>query len=169
MNNTFNFAGKRASSQRVTRLDVRSGHLSQYCGPNKPRNEFDYAEGKLLGISIRAHESTAGEINFAELHFVNNEEKFTISCIACSSITADLVAHLAKIKDPASLIRVEVWPKGSFTNCSVFENGEKLSFLTLPKAVKVQNGLKMVVDSSDRDTAVLKLIEDINTRLGYEQ
>ena len=44
------FAGKRATSQKIVRLDVRNGHLSQYCGSGNPRNEFDFAEGKLLGI-----------------------------------------------------------------------------------------------------------------------
>ena len=150
------FAGKRATSQKIVRLDVRNGHLSQYCGSGNPRNEFDFAEGKLLGISVRTHETPAGEVNFVDLHFENKEQKFTISCIACS-------------QNPASLVRIEVWPKGSFTNCAVYENGERLPYLNLPKAVKVQNGLKMVVDSSDRDTAVLKLIEEINNRCNYEQ
>lgn len=169
MNNNINFAGKRATSQKIVRLDVRNGHLSQYCGSGNPRNEFDYAEGKLLGISVRTHETPAGEVNFVDLHFENKEQKFTISCIACSCVTADLIARLANIQNPDSLVRIEVWPKGSFTNCAVYENGERLPYLNLPKAVKVQNGLKMVVDSSDRDTAVLKLIEEINTRCGYVQ
>lgn len=160
------FAGKRAEN-KVIRLDLRQGHLSQYTGPDKPRREFDYAEGKLKGISVRPKETPNGEINFLDLHFDNSGTKFIISSIACSSVSADLVAHLATIKNPDSLIRVDVWPNGAYTNCAVKANGEKLSRLSLPKAVKVQNGLKSIIDSSDRDTAVLRLVDEINSRLGY--
>lgn len=167
MQNNASFAGNRASKKTI-RFDIRQGHLSQYMGPEKPRREFDYAEGQLEGISIRAHETAGGEINFMDCHFVNGDTKFVISSIASSGVSADIIAHLANLKNPKSTVRVEVWLKGPYTNCSVMENGEKLPFLSLPKAVKVPNGLKMIVDSTDRDTAVLKLIEELNSRLGYE-
>lgn len=167
MQNNASFAGNRASKKTI-RFDIRQGHLSQYMGPDKPRREFDYAEGQLEGISIRSHETPGGEINFMDLYFVNGESKFVISSIASSSVSADLIAHLANLKELKSTVRIEVWQKGTYTNCAVMENGEKLPFLSLPKAVRVQNGLKMIVDSTDRDTAVLKLIEELNSRLGYE-
>lgn len=167
MNNNIHFAGKRAAKKAI-RLDIRQGHLSQYTGPDQPRREFDYAEGQLEGISVRPRETPNGEINFLDLHFDNNGTKFIISSIACSSVSADLVAHLANIKNPFSQIRIDVWPNGAFTNCAVKENGEKLSFVPIPKAVKVQNGLKMIIDSSDRDTVVLKLVDELNSRLGYD-
>lgn len=65
------------------------------------------------------------------------------------------------------MIRIDVWPNGTYTNCAIRENGEKLSFVPLPKAVKMQNGLKMIIDSSERDAAVLKLVDELNNRLGY--
>lgn len=168
MNENITFAGNR-TAMKTKRLDIRQGFLSQYIGPDQPRKEYNYAEGQLEGIAIRSHETPGGEINFLDLHFRNGNAQFIISSIACSSVSADLVSRLANIKDPKSMIRIDVWPKDSFTNCSVRENGEKVPFTTLPKAIKVQNGLKMIIDSTDRDAAVLKLIKDINSRLGYEK
>ena len=166
METNLHFAGNRIAKKAI-RLDIRQGHLSQHMGSDKPRKEFDYAEGQLQGITVRLQETANGEINFLDLHFDNGGTQFIISSIACSSVSADLVAHLANIKNPGSMIRIDVWPNGSFTNCSVRENGEKLSHLSLPKAVKVQNGLKNIIDSTDRDTAVLRLVDELNSRLGY--
>ncbi len=167
METNQNFAGRHEAKTRIPRLDVRKGRLSLYKGANVPPEEYNYAHGQLKGISLRSRETAGGEITFMILHFKYGESSFEVSSIASSSISADLISRLVNMRDKDSEIQIDVWPKDNYTNCAVRENGEKLPFSFLPKSVRKQNGFNVSVDSSERDAAVMKMIEEINQRIGY--
>lgn len=169
MHNNSDIAGTRAKESKITRFDIRRGHFSLWVGQNEPRKEFDFVSGTLKGITLRRKEATSGEMIFMDFLFEKGETRFKVSAIASSSVAAELVSKLANIHEITSELRIDVWAKENFTNCTVRENGEALPFRTLPKTVRKQNGFNTVVDSTERDEAVLKMVDELNLRLGFVQ
>lgn len=167
MTNLNNIAGRRESKNKAIRFDVRKGKLSHYCGQNEPREEFDFVQGKLKGIALRTTEVGGGEMTFMDILMENQGSRFSVSSIASGSATAEIISKLVNIRDVNSEIRLEVWAKDNFTNCTIRENGEKLPFRFLPKTVKKQSGFTTSIDSSERDAAVMDMIKELNARLGY--
>lgn len=163
--NPINFAGRREAENRIARLDIRKGKFVLWTGKEQPAQEYDYIQGKLLGISLRTRETQNGEMTYLDIHFINGNTRFDVSAIASSSISAELVSKLVNIQDTASTIRIDVWPKGAYTNSSVHENGQKLPFRFLPKVERRQNGFNASIDSTERDTAVKMMIDELNARL----
>lgn len=169
MENNLNFAGRREAKTKSIRFDIRKGKLSHYVGEDKPREEFDFVMGKLKGIAVRSRESAGGELTFMDIHMEKEGTRFTVSSLASGSVTAELMSKMCNIRDVNSEICIEVWPKGNYTNCTVRENGEKLPFRFLPKAIRKQVGFNTSIDSSERDAAVIEIIKELNVRLGYVQ
>lgn len=163
---SIEFAGRHNNENRTVRMDIRKGHFSRWMGKDTPTQEYDYIQGKLLGISIRNRETQNGEMTYLDLHFANGDTRFDVSAIASSSISAELISKLANLQDTGSQIRIDVWPKGSYTNCIVYENGQKLPYRFLPKVERRQNGFNTTIDTSERDAAVMKMIHELNARLG---
>ena len=124
MCNNTSFAGTRDAANHV----IRQGKFAQWMGLGQQPREYDYVQGRLTGITFRKCESASGETIFMDLHFVNGKSRFEVSALASSSISAELVARLANISDFSSTIRIDVWLKDSFTNCSVRENGQKVPY-----------------------------------------
>lgn len=63
------------------------------------------------------------------------------------------------------MVRIDVWAKDRYTNSSVYENGEKLPFRLLPKVEKRRRGFSASYDTSERDAAVMAMIDELNARI----
>lgn len=167
MNNTTNttFAGNRDAANRTIRFDIRKGKFAQWMGPDQQRREYDFVQGYLTWISLRRRETAGGEMTYLDLHFVSGGVRFDVSAIASSSVAAEVISKLVNIRNTRSSIRIDVWQKEQFTNCAVYENGEMLPFRILPKVVKRQQGFSASFDTSERDAAVMKMIDELNGRI----
>lgn len=107
----------------------------------------------------------SGEMTYVDIHFRSGETHFDVSALASGSVAAELISKLVNIRDLKSMIRIDVWAKDRYTNSSVHENGEKLPFRILPKVVKRQQGFSASFDTSERDAAVMKMIDELNDRI----
>lgn len=167
MYNTTNttFAGNRDAANRTIRFDIRKGKFAQWMGPDQQRREYDFVQGYLTGISLRKRETAGGEMTYLDLHFVSGGVRFDVSAIASSSVAAELISKLVNIRNTKSSIRIDVWMKEQYTNCTVYENGEKLPFRALPKVERKQRGFSASFDTSLRDEAVMKMIDELNGRI----
>ena len=163
--NNTNFAGTRDAANRVIRFDIRQGKLAQWMGQGQQAREYDYVQGFLTGISLRKHEMPTGEMTYLDVHFKNGEIRFDVSAIASGSVAAELISKLVNIRDLRSMVRIDVWAKDRYTNSSVYENGEKLPFRMLPKVEKRQRGFSASYDTSERDAAVMAMIDELNARI----
>ena len=159
------FAGNRDAANRTIRFDIRQGKFAQWMGQGQQSREFDYVQGYLTGISLRKHEMPTGEMTYLDVHFKNGEIRFDVSAIASGSVAAELISKLVNIRDPRSMVRIDVWAKDRYTNSSVYENGEKLPFRMLPKVEKRQRGFSASYDTSERDAAVMAMIDELNARI----
>ena len=163
--NNTNFAGTRDAANRTIRFDIRQGKLAQWMGQGQQAREYDYVQGYLTGISLRKHEMPTGEMTYLDVHFKNGEIRFDVSAIASGSVAAELISKLVNIRDLRSMVRIDVWAKDRYTNSSVYENGEKLPFRMLPKVEKRQRGFSASYDTSERDAAVMAMIDELNARI----
>ena len=166
---TMNFVGNREPKVRAPRFELKNGKLSLWQGPNQPPLEYDYAEGKLIGIEVRRRRSVNGEIVYVDFHFKNGDEPFDICALASSAVAADLVGKLKNVKDYVnSTLRIDAWQNNKYTNVMLKENGRQVIYSKLPRTQKIDRGFKVEIDSSKRDQAVMLMIDDINARLKSE-
>ena len=165
MCNNTSFAGTRDAANRSIRFDIRMGKFAQWMGQGQQSREFDYVQGYLTGISLRKHEMPTGEMTYLDVHFTTGEIRFDVSAIASGSVAAELISKLVNIRDLRSMVRIDVWAKDRYTNSSVYENGEKLPFRMLPKVEKRQRGFSASYDTSERDAAVMAMIDELNARI----
>jgi hypothetical protein len=163
--NNSNFAGTRDAANRTIRFDIRMGKFTQWMGKGQQSREYDYVQGHLTGISLRKHEMPSGEMTYVDIHFRSGETRFDVSALASGSVAAELISKLVNIRDLKSMIRIDVWAKDRYTNSSVYENGEKLPFRILPKVEKKQRGFSASFDTSERDAAVMAMIDELNGRI----
>ena len=163
--NNTNFAGTRDAANRSLRFDIRMGKFAQWMGQGQQSREFDYVQGYLTGISLRKHEMPTGEMTYLDVHFKNGEIRFDVSAIASGSVATELISKLVNVRDLKSMVRIDVWQKETFTNCVVYENGEKLPFRILPKVERKQKGFSTSYDTSERDAAVMAMIDELNARI----
>ena len=163
--NNTNFAGTRDAANRTIRFDIRQGKLAQWMGQGQQAREYDYVQGYLTGISLRKHEMPTGEMTYLDVHFKNGEIRFDVSAIASGSVAAELISKLVNFRDLKSMVRIDVWQKETFTNCVVYENGEKLPCRILPKVERKQKGFSTSYDTSERDAAVMAMIDELNARI----
>lgn len=162
----MNYVGTRTNETRFPRLEIKNGKLNMWQGSNQPAAEFDYAQGKLLSIDTRRRTTANGEMVYCDILLTFEGEKFYISTIASSCVTADLISRLANVKDPQnSILRIDVWKNNKYSNVVVKENGCPVPFRKLPRLQKIDRGFKVETDSSERDTEVMKLIDLINSRI----
>ena len=163
---TMNFVGNRTRETRPTRLELKSGKFSLWKGSDQAPELFDYAEGQLTGIEIRKRETRNGEMVYCDFHMINGEDRFDISTLASSCVTADIVSRLKNVQDPVhSMLRIDAWLNNKFTNVVMKENGHPVVHATLPRVQRIDRGFKVELDSSSRDAAVMKIIEELNEKL----
>ena len=164
-NNNYTFTGTRDAANRIIRFDIRMGKFAQWMGPGQQRREYDFVQGCLTGISLRKHELPSGEMTYMDMHFKNGDIRFDVSAIASGSVAAELISKLVNIRNVKSTVRIDVWAKDRYTNSNVYENGEKLPFRILPKIARNQKGFSTSFDTSERDEAVMKMIDELNGRI----
>ena len=162
----MNFVGNRTPEVRVVRFELKNGKFTLWKGSNQPVEEYDYCEGKLLGIDIRRRETKNGEMVYCDFHMQNGDDLFDISTLASSCVTADLVSRLKNVEDPAnSMLRIDAWKNLKYTNVIMKENGRPVPHSQIPRVQKIDRGFKVESDSSARDQAVMNIINDINARI----
>ena len=169
------FGGNNAPRARVARFQAKEGTSSRPTGANEPAENFQWLNGRLHGITIRDFEKDNVTLTFCDFHFqLDDGQKFVVSTIASSSITADIVGRLANVKDLKNVLVLSAWLNGNFTNVSIKEKpsfeasndqAEKVPFTQMPKVVVTKVGFCKSVDSSERDELVIKLIGEINDKL----
>lgn len=165
MCNNTSFAGTRDAANHVIRFDIRQGKFAQWMGLGQKPREYDYVQGRLTGISLRKHELPSGEMTYMDIHFRNGDTRFDVSALASGSVVAELLSKLVNVRDLRSMVRIDMWAKERYTNSSVYENGEKLPFRLLPKVEKRQRGFSASYDTSERDAAVMAMIDELNARI----
>ncbi len=160
------FVGNRKPEVRIPRLELKNGKFSLWKGNDQTPEEFDYAEGKVLGIEIRHRNTKNGELAYCDFHMENGDERFDISTLASSCVAADLVAYLKNVQDPVnSLLRIDAWQNNRFTNVIMKENGRRVQRFQLPRVQKIERGFTRQIDSSERDAVVMSIIDEINAKL----
>lgn len=163
---TMNFVGNRTPEVRATRLELKNGKFTLWKGPDQDPDQYDFAEGQLVGIEIRRRETRNGEMVYCDFHFRNGDERFDISTIASSCVTADIVSRLKNVQDPVhSVLRIDAWQNNRYTNVMMRENGRPVVHANLPRVQKIDKGFKVEMDSSARDAAVMEIIETLNAKL----
>lgn len=163
---TMNFVGNRTRETRPVRLELKNGKFSLWKGTDQAPEVFDYAEGQLTGIEIRKRETRNGEMVYCDFHMRNGDDRFDISTLASSCVTADIVGKLKNVHDPVnSTLRIDAWLNNKFTNVVMKENGRPVIHSTLPRVQRIDRGFKVELDSSSRDAEVMKIIDELNAKL----
>lgn len=137
----------------------------------KDGNEEFYkaVEGKFKGVSVRESEFNGAPVTYYDFHLTDGNDELIVSVNRASSVARGIVLNLASAKSFAgSIIRIEPWAKENngktFTNISVYQNGEKLSWVTseLPEVPTVTVGSAIVKDDSKLTAFVQQLVDGIN-------
>ena len=163
---TMEFLGKRKNEERAVRVELKNGNFEVWKGAGKPTETFNYAVGTLDGIELRRRKTACGEIVFCDFHMKHDDHRFDISTIASSAVTADIVSRLLNVEDPVnSQLRIDVWAKGPYTNVRVKEEDRVVKFASLPEIKRIDKGVKVEIDTTERDMAVMGMIDQINARL----
>jgi len=164
MSEAVSFLGRRTHSNTI-KLDIRNGKISRYMGKTKPREDYDYAEGQVVDINIRAQKGSKGMLSFLDVTFVNGAYRFIVSTLVSSGAASDMVSRLANIQDFASTIRIDAWPQGKATKVTMSESGKKVPFVPLPRVQKELNGTSIKYNFTDRDDAIVRMVAKIKSSL----
>ena len=155
-------------------LSVTGGKIRRR---TKDGNEEFYksVEGKFKGISMRESEYNGAPVNFYDFHLVDGNDEFVLSINRASSVARSIVLNLASVKSFAgTTIRISPWLKENngkqFTNISVYQNNEKLGWVTneLPEVPTVTVGSDVVKDDSKLISFVQQLVDGINLVVNRE-
>lgn len=164
----MSFIGIRKSEKQLVRLELRNGKFMIWKESNQPSEGFDYVVGRLVGIDVRRCSTSKGELVYCDFQMVNDDDRFVISTLVSSGITANLVSRLKCVKDPAnSMLRIDAWANNIYTNIYLKENGIPVTRVILPRVEKVEHDLKVEIDSTKRDAAVMAIIEEIKGKLHH--
>lgn len=159
---------------RITRIELRDGKFQEWVGQGQEPRTYDWVQGVLCGIATREQPMKDGNIFvYCDIHLRSDEgERFCISTIASSGITGDIISRLVNVKELTSVLVFSAWKNGNFTNIAIrskktfdANESEKISWVDIPRPKKVQVGFNTVMDSSERDTVVMRMIAEINAKL----
>lgn len=168
------FGGNNTPRTRVTRIEVREGKFYEWVGQGIEPKTYDWIHGKLVGIAIREFNSANGQnFVYCDVHLkLDDGTRFCVSTIAQSSITGDIISRLVNVKDYNDVLVFSAWANKGFTNIGIREKktfdeqgGEKIPWSEIPRPKKIQNGFNSYMDSSERDTVVMRMIEQVNGKL----
>lgn len=167
------FGGNTPPRVVIPRFSVQNGKFVRYINQNE-NETLDWINGRLLGIKIREHQKDNLTTLYADFYMtLDDGQKFIISTIASSSITADIVGRLANLKNITNVVVLSAWMNDKYTNIAMREKasfddnvqGEKVPFTKMPAVKIVQNGFSRSMDSTERDNFVMKLISEITDKL----
>lgn len=166
--------GQNTQRVKITRIELRNGKFMEWIGVGQAPRTYDWVQGVLCGITTREQRMTDGRVFvYCDTHLVSDDgERFCISTIASSAITGDIVSRLINVKDYKDVLLFSAWQNGNFTNIAIREKksfdateSEKIPWVDIPRPKKIQSGFNQMMDSSERDNAVMILIGQINGKL----
>ena len=155
------------------RFQVQNGKFTRYTGRDTEPETLDVLQGKLVEIKLRKVDAESHSTMFCDAIFeVSDGDRFAISTIASSSITADIIGRLANVKDYKHVLVIFTWMNGQYSNIAMREkenwdssDGEKIPFTKFPPVKRVKVGFNEQMDSTERDQEVSRLIDEINGKL----
>lgn len=167
------FGGNYNQNERVTRFIVKDGKFVHFVKEGE-NEQLDWLNGRLVEIKLREFQQDNITMTYCDTIFrLDDGQKFSVSTIASSSITADIISRLANVKNYEDVLVLKTWMNDKYTNIAIrekktfdiAEEGEKLPFIKMPPVKKVTNGFNTSMDSSERDNKVKELIDQINAKL----
>lgn len=156
--------------ERKLFLGIAQGKVTYRAGRDAEVQTFDYVEGIIKGITRRDATINDKDIKFYEIAIQNGSNNFVLSVPMDGSVARGIILSLASIQNFGGLVvRISPWIKETFTNVSVYANGEKVNWAIdpsqLPPLKKVTVGRKEFIDDTDRVAFVEGLVDEINARI----
>ena len=132
--------------------------------------EFDFVEGVLEKIYTKERDFNGERVLYWYVPLRDdNGDLYLLGLPYSSGIFKSIVLSLANDENltPLSPIRIETYFKEGRTKTSVYDNGNKLSWITkdLPPVMERQVGGRTIKDDSERMSCVSSLVDRINSRV----
>lgn len=161
------------NNERKLFLGIAKGKITYRPSRDAERQEYDYVEGRIKGITRRDANINGENIKFYEITIENGSNSFVLSVPQDGSVARGIILSLAGIKNFSGVtVRISPWMKETYTNVSVYANGQKAGWAIDPKDLppikKVVVGRKEYIDDSERVELVEKLVDEINARIAQE-
>lgn len=140
---------------------------------NGQKSQFSYVEGRL--VSIYTKQRTYGGENVTKWFIDIADEDgtlYTVSFPYYSGTFKSIV--LALVSDNTlcggSMVRIEPYQKGNFTNVTVWSDGVKLDWMTkeLPPIEEVKVGDRIYKDETKRMAFIASIVNKLNQRLSVK-
>ena len=158
------------NNERKIYLGIANGKITYRPGRDMERQLFDFVEGKMREIRRRDATINNAPVKFYDFIIENGADTYALSVPVDSGIARGIILPLMSVGNFSdTMIRVSPWLKDTYTNVSVYANGQKLNWgidpKELPPVEKVPVGNKEYVDDSKRVNFVEGLVDTINERL----
>lgn len=140
---------------------------------NGQKSQFSYVEGRL--VSIYTKQRTYGGENVTKWFIDIADEDgtlYTVSFPYYSGTFKSIV--LALVSDNTlcggSMVRIEPYQKGNFTNVNVWSDGVRLDWFTksLPPVEEVKVGDRIYKDETKRMAFITAVVNKLNQRLSVK-
>lgn len=160
------------NNTKKTYYTIAFGKLKRYEGDGVT-SEFTGIDGIFTGITQRSREINGEKKSFVDFNFVDGGEIFCVSCEKFSNNGNSIISCLANITDFSKKILIETWQTNkdgrSYTNVSVKQDGQRISWMELPKpeSYTIATG-ETVKSTKKRDAFVEELILKINAAVNGE-
>lgn len=154
------------NNTKKTYYTIAFGKLKRYEGDGVS-SEFTGIDGIFTGITQRSRDINGEKKTFIDFNFVDGGEVFCVSCEKFSNNGNAIISCLANITDFSKKVLIETWQTNkdgrSYTNVSVKQDGQRVSWLELPKpeSFTIQTG-ETVKSTKKRDAFVEELILKVN-------
>ena len=154
-------------------LGIAEGKITYRPNKDSEKTTYDFVEGRITGISRRDATINDKNIKFYEIGIENGGNNFVLSVPMDGSVARGIILQLASVQNFAgTTVRISPWLKDTYTNVSVYANGQKLNWAIdpkdLPPVKMVVVGNKEYPDDSERMALVEKLVSEIVERIAAE-
>jgi len=161
------------NNERKIFLGIAQGKITYRAGRDAEKQEFDFVEGRIKGITRRDAHINDKDIKFYEIAIENGNNKFILSVPMDGSVARGIILSLAGIQNfSETTVKISPWLKDTYTNVSVYANGEKAGWVIDPKELppvkEIKAGTKTFYDDSERVDLVEKMVDSINERIATE-
>ena len=158
------------NNEKKKYLGIAQGKVTYRPCKDAERQLFDFVEGKVKQILRRDATVNGQPMKFYDFIIFDGEENLALSVPMDSSAARGIILPLAGIQDFAGVaVRISPWLKDTYTNVSVYVNGQRLNWGVEPKELppieKVTVGAKEYVDDSKRMAFIDGLVDAINLRI----
>lgn len=150
---------------KIVFLNVKDGKIIRRDG--LVVEEFDFVEGTLEKIHTKEREFNGERVLYWYVPLRDdNGDLYLLGLPYSSGVFKGIVLSLANDDrlTPLSTIRIETYLKDGRTKVSVYDQGEKLNWITseLPPVRETQVGGRIVKDDSERMSFIAGLVKKIN-------